>query len=97
MSSPGDYFFCGVGGSGMTPLALIVKARGGRASGWDELFLALTHLRLGDVAEARRRSVRADDARARGGLSWQQRLELDLLRAEAGRTEKVRGREDRAD
>jgi UDP-N-acetylmuramate--alanine ligase len=30
-----DYFFCGVGGSGMTPLALIVKARGGRVEGSD--------------------------------------------------------------
>src|ERR1043166_6704465 len=35
MSSPGDYFFCGIGGSGMTPLALIVKARGGRVEGSD--------------------------------------------------------------
>ncbi|MFL6971350.1 MAG: glutamate ligase domain-containing protein [Xanthobacteraceae bacterium] len=31
----GDYFFCGVGGSGMTPLALIVQARGGRVEGSD--------------------------------------------------------------
>ena len=30
-----DYFFCGVGGSGMTPLAMIVKARGGRVEGSD--------------------------------------------------------------
>ena len=29
------YFFCGVGGSGMTPLALIVKARGGEVAGSD--------------------------------------------------------------
>jgi UDP-N-acetylmuramate--alanine ligase len=29
------YFFCGVGGSGMTPLALIVKARGARVGGSD--------------------------------------------------------------
>lgn len=29
------YFFCGIGGSGMMPLALIVKARGGRVSGSD--------------------------------------------------------------
>lgn len=29
------YFFCGVGGSGMTPLALIVQARGGRVEGSD--------------------------------------------------------------
>src|SRR5437763_11332869 len=35
MSSPGDYFFCGVGGSGMTPLALIIKANGGRVEGSD--------------------------------------------------------------
>src|SRR5262249_27099846 len=33
MSRLGDYFFCGVGGSGMTPLALIVQARGGRVEG----------------------------------------------------------------
>jgi UDP-N-acetylmuramate--alanine ligase len=32
---PGDYFFCGVGGSGMTPLALIIQARGGRVEGSD--------------------------------------------------------------
>jgi UDP-N-acetylmuramate--alanine ligase len=35
MSSPGDYFFCGIGGSGMTPLALIIKAKGGRVEGSD--------------------------------------------------------------
>src|SRR4051812_8829848 len=29
------YFFCGVGGSGMLPLALIVKARGAIVSGSD--------------------------------------------------------------
>src|ERR1700742_4011680 len=31
----GDYFFCAVGGSGMTPLALIIQARGGRVEGSD--------------------------------------------------------------
>ncbi len=35
MSQLKDYFFCGVGGSGMTPLALIVQARGGRVEGSD--------------------------------------------------------------
>src|SRR5690606_28017581 len=30
-----DYFFCGVGGSGMLPLAMIVQARGGRIKGSD--------------------------------------------------------------
>src|SRR5580698_9595945 len=30
-----SYFFCGVGGSGMTPLALIVKARGAAVDGSD--------------------------------------------------------------
>ena len=35
MSRLGDYFFCGVGGSGMTSLALIVQARGGRVEGSD--------------------------------------------------------------
>src|SRR2546421_5994486 len=35
MSRPGDSFFCGVGGSGMTPLALIIQARGGRVEGSD--------------------------------------------------------------
>src|SRR3974377_2074819 len=35
MSQLGDYFFCGVGGSGMTPLALIIQARGGRGEGSD--------------------------------------------------------------
>jgi len=31
----GDYFFCGVGGSGMTPLAMLIKARGGLVEGSD--------------------------------------------------------------
>src|SRR5262249_26408096 len=35
MSPLRDYFFCGIGGSGMTPLALIVQARGGRVEGSD--------------------------------------------------------------
>src|SRR5580700_3129200 len=35
MSGQRDYFFCGVGGSGMTPLALIVQARGARVAGSD--------------------------------------------------------------
>src|SRR5437588_12112228 len=35
MSHLGDYFFCGVGGSGMTPLALIIQARGGLVEGSD--------------------------------------------------------------
>jgi UDP-N-acetylmuramate--alanine ligase len=35
MSQHGDYFFCGVGGSGMTPLALIIRARGGHVEGSD--------------------------------------------------------------
>ena len=35
MSKLGDYFFCGIGGSGMTPLALLVQARGGRVEGSD--------------------------------------------------------------
>src|SRR4051794_39601168 len=35
MSSSQDYFFCGIGGSGMTPLALIIKANGGQVEGSD--------------------------------------------------------------
>src|SRR4051794_21009776 len=35
MSQRGDYFFCGVGGSGMTPLALFIQARGGLVEGSD--------------------------------------------------------------
>src|SRR5262245_28703004 len=35
MSQPGDYFFCVIGGSGMTPLALIVQAQGARVEGSD--------------------------------------------------------------
>jgi UDP-N-acetylmuramate--alanine ligase len=35
MSRPEDYFFCGIGGSGMTPLALIIQARGGHVEGSD--------------------------------------------------------------
>lgn len=35
MESHKDYFFCGIGGSGMLPLALIVKAAGARVAGSD--------------------------------------------------------------
>src|ERR1700741_5352139 len=35
MPQIGDYFFCGIGGSGMTPLALSIQARGGRVEGSD--------------------------------------------------------------
>ena len=38
MSQAEDYFFCGVGGSGMTPLALIIQAKGGLVEGSDRAF-----------------------------------------------------------
>lgn len=51
-----SYFFCGIGGSGMMPLAMIVAARGARVAGSDraldqgrvpEKFTALTRLGIG--------------------------------------------------
>jgi UDP-N-acetylmuramate--alanine ligase len=56
MSQLGDYFFCGVGGSGMTPLALIIQARGGRVEGSDR------------ALDQGRNSERFDFLRARGVL-----------------------------
>jgi UDP-N-acetylmuramate--alanine ligase len=56
MSQHGDYFFCGIGGSGMTPLALIIQARGGHVEGSDR---ALDQGRNGE---------RFDFLRARGVL-----------------------------
>ena len=35
MNDPKDYFFCGIGGSGMLPLAIIVKEQGHRVEGSD--------------------------------------------------------------
>ena len=35
MSEANSYFFCGIGGSGMLPLALIVKGRGAEVAGSD--------------------------------------------------------------
>ena len=35
MDEQRDYFFCGIGGSGMLPLAMIVQAQGGRIEGSD--------------------------------------------------------------
>ncbi len=35
MTDSKDYFFCGIGGSGMLPLAMIVKARGAHVEGSD--------------------------------------------------------------
>jgi len=51
-----DYFFCGVGGSGMTPLALIIQARGGRVEGSDR------------ALDQGRNAERFDLLRARGVL-----------------------------
>ena len=56
MYQPGDYFFCGVGGSGMTPLALIIQARGGRVEGSDR------------ALDQGRNAERFDFLRARGVL-----------------------------
>src|ERR1700741_4746182 len=56
MSSFEDYFFCGIGGSGMTPLALIVQARGGRLEGSDR------------ALDQGRNAERFDFLRARGVL-----------------------------
>src|SRR5438445_2260242 len=56
----GDYFFCGVGGSGMTPLALIVQARGGRVEGSDR------------ALDQGRNTERFDFLRARGVLLHRQ-------------------------
>src|SRR6185369_4924438 len=56
MSQPGDYFFCGIGGSGMTPLALIIQAKGGRVEGSDR------------ALDQGRNSERFDFLRARGIL-----------------------------
>jgi UDP-N-acetylmuramate--alanine ligase len=51
-----DYFFCGVGGSGMTPLALIIQASGGRVEGSDR------------ALDQGRNAERFDFLRARGVL-----------------------------
>jgi UDP-N-acetylmuramate--alanine ligase len=56
MQQPGDYFFCGVGGSGMTPLALIIQAMGGRVEGSDR------------ALDQGRNAERFDFLRARGVL-----------------------------
>jgi UDP-N-acetylmuramate--alanine ligase len=56
MHQLGDYFFCGVGGSGMTPLALIIQARGGRVEGSDR------------ALDQGRNTERFDFLRARGIL-----------------------------
>src|SRR5262245_2812936 len=56
MSQHGDYFFCGIGGSGMTPLALIIQARGGGVEGSDR------------ALDQGRNSARFDFLRARGIL-----------------------------
>ena len=53
---PRDYFFCGVGGSGMTPLALIIKAAGGVVEGSDR------------ALDQGRNTERFDFLRARGVL-----------------------------
>src|SRR5215472_13658322 len=60
MSQLKDYFFCGVGGSGMTPLALIIQASGGRVEGSDR------------GLDQGRNTERFDYLRARGVLLYPQ-------------------------
>ena len=60
MSQVKDYFFCGVGGSGMTPLALIIQASGGRVEGSDR------------ALDQGRNTERFDYLRARGVLLYPQ-------------------------
>jgi UDP-N-acetylmuramate--alanine ligase len=52
MESGKPYFFCGIGGSGMLPLACIVRARGHEVAGSDR---SLDQQRLGDKFEFLRR------------------------------------------
>jgi UDP-N-acetylmuramate--alanine ligase len=52
MDEAKSYFFCGIGGSGMLPLALIVHGRGGRVAGSDR---TLDQGRLGPKFEFLRR------------------------------------------
>ncbi len=56
MAGVGDYFFCGIGGSGMTPLALIIQAMGGCVEGSDR------------ALDQGRNSERFEFLRARGVL-----------------------------
>jgi len=48
-----DYFFCGIGGSGMTPLALIIQAKGGRVEGSDRALDQGRNLEKFDFLRAR--------------------------------------------
>src|SRR6266851_9989526 len=61
MNRWGDYFFCGVGGSGMTPLALIVQARGGRVEGSDRALDQGRHTERFDFLRARGVSLHPQD------------------------------------
>src|SRR4030095_14765591 len=65
MSQPGDYFFCGIGGSGMTPLALIIQARGGRVEGSDRALDQGRNTERFDFLRAR--GVRLHPQDGRGG------------------------------
>jgi UDP-N-acetylmuramate--alanine ligase len=53
MSQLGDYFFCGVGGSGMTPLALIIQAKGGLVEGSDRALDQGRNIKRFDFLRAR--------------------------------------------
>jgi WD40 repeat protein/serine/threonine protein kinase/tetratricopeptide (TPR) repeat protein len=60
-----------------------VKVQGKGGTAWDWLFLAMAHHRLGHAKEAREWLARARPQEADRRLSWDQRLELQLLRREA--------------
>src|ERR1700682_610566 len=72
MSRLGDYFFCGVGGSGMTPLALIVQARGDRVEGSDRALDQGRNTERFDFLRARGASLHPQDGS--GGRRAGQRL-----------------------
>src|SRR5665213_3298724 len=81
------YFFCGVGGSGMTPLALIVQARGGVVEGSDRALDQGRNTARFDFLRAVEESIPDVQAARRLGLAIVTRAELlaELFNAAAVR------------
>ncbi|MBV9931309.1 MAG: UDP-N-acetylmuramate--alanine ligase [Alphaproteobacteria bacterium] len=72
MTETKSYFFCGIGGSGMLPLACIVRARGAEVAGSDR---ALDQGRIGDkFAFLERRGIRLYPQDGSGIVSGDQLL-----------------------
>src|SRR5690606_42025648 len=93
MTQGASYFFCGVGGSGMAPLALIVKGRGAEVEGSDRALDQGRNLDRFDFLRARGVRLHPQDG---SGLTRPEQILVASGAVEERSEERRVGKESRA-